>query len=379
MKRGPRTDLVVNATPLGADGATCAPSPRAAPGVLVVDLLYRPAPDAAAGRLGEAGADAFGGLGLLLHQAALSFELWTGSPGAARRDVGGCRRCRRRAPLERPPARRVDGRSSRPLSRAVLTPSMQHGDGRLLRARAADLRERERGVGRPHPLAGTGWCSAPPRTRTRASPRRRGSSSPCSVSPTGASSSSPTRCGPTSNAGRMAPSPWPRPGTRPGVLVDQMEQMLLVAEEGRARARHACGSRRDRCPVGQTAHVAPSTAATSRPVEVAPFRPAEVRPRAAEGRSRPPTRSPIVAGSRRTPEGRGAARGRGPTSRSLRAIRRGRRAGSGGIDAEEEAQETRRNRVEAGYDEDAEVDRVLLAKEFSGLLQVDSDHDEGSS
>jgi len=33
----------------------------------------------------------------------------------------------------------------------------------------------------------------------------------------------------------------------------------------------------------------------------------------------------------------------------------------------------------SGFDEDAEVDRVLLAKEFSGLLQVDSDDDEGSS
>jgi shikimate dehydrogenase len=46
--------------------------------VVVVDLLYRPAmtPLMAAAR--AAGASAFGGLGLLLHQAALSFELWTG-------------------------------------------------------------------------------------------------------------------------------------------------------------------------------------------------------------------------------------------------------------------------------------------------------------
>jgi shikimate dehydrogenase len=28
----------------------------------------------------EAGAEVFGGLGLLLQQAALSFELWTGTP-----------------------------------------------------------------------------------------------------------------------------------------------------------------------------------------------------------------------------------------------------------------------------------------------------------
>ncbi len=73
-------DLVVNATPLGADGQTAPPLPRLAPGVVVIDLLYRPAitPLQAAAR--AAGAEAHGGLGLLLQQAALSFELWTGTP-----------------------------------------------------------------------------------------------------------------------------------------------------------------------------------------------------------------------------------------------------------------------------------------------------------
>ena len=77
---GVRADLVVNATPLGADGTTAPPLPLLGPGVLVVDLLYRPAltPLQVAAR--DAGAGAFGGLGLLLHQAALSFELWTGTP-----------------------------------------------------------------------------------------------------------------------------------------------------------------------------------------------------------------------------------------------------------------------------------------------------------
>jgi shikimate dehydrogenase len=72
-------DLIVNATPLGAAGETL-PTPRLHAGILVVDLLYHPAvtPLLAAAR--EAGAAAFGGLGLLLHQAALSFELWTGQP-----------------------------------------------------------------------------------------------------------------------------------------------------------------------------------------------------------------------------------------------------------------------------------------------------------
>ena len=34
---------------------------------------------------------------------------------------------------------------------------------------------------------------------------------------------------------------------------------------------------------------------------------------------------------------------------------------------------------ETGDGDDGEIDRVLLAKEFSGLLQLDSDGDEESS
>ncbi|HEX7246514.1 MAG TPA: shikimate dehydrogenase [Actinomycetota bacterium] len=75
-----RVDLVVNATPLGADGRGCPPLGAIGPGVLVVDLLYRPAQTPLQLQARAAGAEAFGGLGLLLHQAALSFELWTGTP-----------------------------------------------------------------------------------------------------------------------------------------------------------------------------------------------------------------------------------------------------------------------------------------------------------
>lgn len=70
-------DLVVNATPLGAAGETL-PHPPLRPGMLVVDLLYRPTLTPLQAAAKAAGASAFGGLGLLLHQAALSFELWTG-------------------------------------------------------------------------------------------------------------------------------------------------------------------------------------------------------------------------------------------------------------------------------------------------------------
>ncbi|MEX2275658.1 MAG: shikimate dehydrogenase [Actinomycetota bacterium] len=69
--------LVVNATPIGAEGEVL-PVPALHPGVLVVDLLYRPAATPLQAAARAAGATTFGGLGLLLHQAALSFELWTG-------------------------------------------------------------------------------------------------------------------------------------------------------------------------------------------------------------------------------------------------------------------------------------------------------------
>jgi shikimate dehydrogenase len=75
-----RADLVINATPLGADGVTAPPIPALGPGTLVVDLLYRPVSTPLQLAARAAGAEAFGGLGLLLHQAALSFELWTGTP-----------------------------------------------------------------------------------------------------------------------------------------------------------------------------------------------------------------------------------------------------------------------------------------------------------
>jgi shikimate dehydrogenase len=70
-------DMVVNATPLGRDGDV-PPHPPFRPGMIAVDLLYRPAVTAFQRAARQAGAEAHGGLGLLLQQAALSFELWTG-------------------------------------------------------------------------------------------------------------------------------------------------------------------------------------------------------------------------------------------------------------------------------------------------------------
>lgn len=88
-------DLVVNATPVGMDtvvvglpvtgGAAAAGAPDLpvparclGAGQLVADLVYQPirTPFMAVAR--ERGAVAVNGLGMLIHQAALSFRLWTG-------------------------------------------------------------------------------------------------------------------------------------------------------------------------------------------------------------------------------------------------------------------------------------------------------------
>jgi shikimate dehydrogenase len=71
-------DLVVNATPLGMSGE---PPPidstRLHAGQFVYDTVY-PAETPLLAEARARGARAAGGLGMLVHQGALSFELWTG-------------------------------------------------------------------------------------------------------------------------------------------------------------------------------------------------------------------------------------------------------------------------------------------------------------
>jgi shikimate dehydrogenase len=79
---------VVNATPLGMQGeAGPVRVERLNPGQLVVDTVYHPmeTPFLAAAR--ARGIHAVNGLGMLVHQAALAFESWTGldAPVAAMR------------------------------------------------------------------------------------------------------------------------------------------------------------------------------------------------------------------------------------------------------------------------------------------------------
>lgn len=83
-------DLVVNATPLGMQGEA---GPVAAellnPSQLVVDTVYHPMETPFLAACRAHGIPCTNGLGMLVHQAALAFEHWTGldAPVAAMRDA----------------------------------------------------------------------------------------------------------------------------------------------------------------------------------------------------------------------------------------------------------------------------------------------------
>ncbi|MGH9189062.1 MAG: shikimate dehydrogenase [Acidimicrobiales bacterium] len=77
-------DLVVNATPLGMSGRTVDPLPvdpsHLRAGQVVLDLVYDPAVSPLLEAAAARGAHAINGLGMLVHQAAAQFALWTGQP-----------------------------------------------------------------------------------------------------------------------------------------------------------------------------------------------------------------------------------------------------------------------------------------------------------
>lgn len=71
-------DVVINATPVGTGSGDPLPKTNFHPGQIVIDLIYDPPTTALIERAKSQGADAWGGLGMLVHQAAASFRIWTG-------------------------------------------------------------------------------------------------------------------------------------------------------------------------------------------------------------------------------------------------------------------------------------------------------------
>ncbi len=74
-------DLLVNATPVGADGvSTPLPEVGLSPRTAVIDLLYWPSETPLLRSARSSGCRAASGLGMLVEQAALAFESWSGLP-----------------------------------------------------------------------------------------------------------------------------------------------------------------------------------------------------------------------------------------------------------------------------------------------------------
>lgn len=83
----PACDLVVNATPVGMSGAGDSPSTPSpmpfdadllSPPQIYAELIYQPLETRLLGLARERGVRAVNGVGMLVHQAAVAFELWTG-------------------------------------------------------------------------------------------------------------------------------------------------------------------------------------------------------------------------------------------------------------------------------------------------------------
>lgn len=71
-------DLVVNATPLGWRGEKLLEDAPWHPGQVACDLVYAPPVTPFMEGARSKGVETWGGLGMLIHQAAASFRIWTG-------------------------------------------------------------------------------------------------------------------------------------------------------------------------------------------------------------------------------------------------------------------------------------------------------------
>jgi hypothetical protein len=194
------------------------------------------------------------------------------------------------------------------------------------------------------------------------------------------------------------------PGTRPGVLVDQMEQVLLAAEDGRARrdtlrvpdaaaapsgkprtSLHPNADRPDEIPAATAA--APTVASIAPPAEAVPST------ASAMGAVGEPAAITEPAGGshwkrskdEKSDKDKGDKRDKDDKADKGSKSEKGSK-GEGRLESErspepsfQPAPGTADRRPGDPLEDDAEVDRVLLAKEFSGLLQVDSGDDEETS
>lgn len=76
----PGADCIINATPLGLKKADPLPIPRelVRKGHLVCDLVYNPTKTRLLAMARSRGAETLSGIGMLLYQGVIAFEIWTG-------------------------------------------------------------------------------------------------------------------------------------------------------------------------------------------------------------------------------------------------------------------------------------------------------------
>jgi hypothetical protein len=155
-------------------------------------------------------------------------------------------------------------------------------------------------------------------------------------------------------------------GVRPGVLVDLLDQALMVGEQDRARDRETM--RLPEAPAAPSGKPRISMHKQERSATPTPA-PSEVTSQAAEA---PVTDEATVAAppspeAEPAPADPGAEAGNDPSDREEEHPDRSEPPdGREGSDRPEKKEE------------ESEVDRILLAKEFAGLLQVPKEDDEAS-
>jgi hypothetical protein len=168
-------------------------------------------------------------------------------------------------------------------------------------------------------------------------------------------------------------------GVRPGVLVDLLEQALMVGEQDRARDRDTMRlpeatvapsgkprismHKQERAEREDTPASAPSEVTSPGPAEATvSYGSASTAPTYSRAEPAPPRTEPAPAPTEAVPPPAEAA----PADPGVK-------AGDEPSDPENQPPE-RPERKE----EESEVDRILLAKEFAGLLQVPKEDDEAS-
>jgi hypothetical protein len=153
------------------------------------------------------------------------------------------------------------------------------------------------------------------------------------------------------------------PGVRPGILVDQLEQALMVAEEVRTKRETLRVPDAASAPSGKprTSLHPPTDRPTPADVGADRRHWSAAAPDGTAPGPTPPSSNAEPTAAPPPEEPAPAAEADGVATSLQREPQR--LAGNGGAETEDES----------------EVDRVLLAKEFSGLLQTDSGDDEGSS